>query len=1300
MLDAARTANDKDECESNTRDQQTEESQTHNLKTSQERVQEKSSIDSTAPEAFAIVSNTPELLPTIDECKANMAEFLNKIRNFKPNRNKLTTKCYQLKIHHPMDDDVEDVVRKFYELETQPALERIKLIMDQLDLWGTVQRVNPRSRVKFDPEEPIALNETLVEYKADETVRRSSVLRCTFEDMKKKELRWEVGDLLDIEEDICDVVGKVMMKVAEQDRPSILNCMENAITNIQSQGSEKEVKGPRKDLQMRHYESVVERLSMIGNRRMDDSKEMVTLDKRVEYGKKIVKSHPIAIYLNKSALRSMQSTKINQNLIYERMASFSTSNEIGNDSRYPSWLELPDALLETMDNWKIDPRKRWNKLYDRNSIHELLSAEILTKITQLRNVQPVEGPVKYRNVDSLHRKYKPISRILIYRRIQRDSKHGEGCFPSIWNEPSSSNVIDEVSGENLCHITLLCRDVLCECNSCTTGCTGMEFSCGMCYMKLRLEIGMHLNSQISGSVAENCMPPIFYLQTDGNDSIQKCSDLDLMIDLGLIFGFDVNDPNTFATVDTDKSRPGYLRLRKRGTGQLWCYFEEIDASRKKRYPLYSHGPAISMKCDSTKLSETDHVPYLSCSSWPPIAKSWIDRKRPSNWPSKETIQTIVSKGCRVVPKPHGRSGEDETEWRFSFSEAEGILFGTLTCDQRKCFTAFKALIKYIIYKLEDKSKEEINLSTYCLKTIFLWACETIPVDHWHTTDGWSKCLLYMIDNLYISVKARQIPGYFIPECNLSDTMKQSDSGPLLDEIETLRCHPISNAAIFIKVTKCFRGFRFNICDEINILCSFNKIRGTVLTEQLIFLQRIVAKTNVTRVCLFWIREAVLRIFAKWCKQNSNEMRLALWQCLTTDMTLFDVVYLDIVHGFDVPNHVLLKYVDQGWSAEFVCRLASCYTNIFDQGEERKPIKYSNLFKSFLMTQHAFDRDCPTISAILVCILTLMKQEEFDIAIRALESGSDEMLKSEESICLDDLDSIVSNRTRNEFREMTDLIKHCELNMGWFRLPVPVLFRYFSWVCYKNLGQEEKLCRALVLFLYEFKNHLDRIDTVYSKLLLLLEVFEHSSYDSYVSLKMHIIELVAFKNMIWDLKGKELIDSSIRFSIVSCSWIMRCSVQNYLDAFWLSYRRALPVDPVKIANSEKQISCLTKSTADIMYYVQVLAFNKHIEKAISILNSIVDGEGDYSLSVFICPKSFWESNFLDDNLRKELSKSSAEYVVFPTNLYARYLLVNAYNSLGQMEQCERNKTEFRILRQRYSSFKAFAPMMNMLSNIFE
>ena len=611
----------------------------------------------------------------------------------------------------------------------------------------------------------------------------------------------------------------------------------------------------RSVLEMRHYESVVEqdhRLQMIRNPFCEDFKEIVILDKRVAKGDKLTKSHPMAIYLNKSSLCSKQSVKVNKNLIYKRMEAFPTSNEMDKLSRCSNnvkkylMLKKQETIRRKMDIMKIEPRKRWNKLYDRKysplkAIQELLSVEISNKITQLLTVQPVMQSVKYRNVDCLLRKYERVSRTLIYRRCQLKTQREETCFPLIWDEPDSSNVIDEVSRDNLCHITLLCRDVICECDKCTTGCIPYEFSCGICQTNNFYEIIMEPDLQFSGSLAENCMLPIFYIQTDAHYSVKKCSDFDMMFYLGYKVGFDVNDSNIISTVDTDKSRPGYLRIREKGIGRLFGWLENTsDSSTKNIFfqnshhgdTKYSqHGPATSITHTFNSMSEIDKVPYLLCPSWPPIAKSWIDRIRPSNWPSKETIQTIVSKGCRVVLKPHEPSGEDETEFRFSFSESERILFEALTCDQRKCFIAFKALMKFCIYNLEYKAREEINLSTYSLKTIFLWACETIPVDHWQTTNGWSICLLYMIDNLYACVKARQLPGYFIPENNLLDNLKHS--GLLRIQIEKLRSHPISHAAKFIDATRCFRGFQSNIYDETNILGNSEKVRAIILIEQLI-----------------------------------------------------------------------------------------------------------------------------------------------------------------------------------------------------------------------------------------------------------------------------------------------------------------------------------------------------------------------------------------------------------------------------------------------------------------------------------
>ena len=153
---------------------------------------------------------------------------------------------------------------------------------------------------------------------------------------------------------------------------------------------------------------------------------------------------------------------------------------------------------------------------------------------------------------------------------------------------------------------------------------------------------------------------------------------------------------------------------------------------------FNHGPAKT-KSQDNRMPDLDEVYYFSCSSWPPIAQEWIDRERYNSWPSKEIIQKIISKGCRIVHKPHPCSRDPDAEFRFSFSVAERILFETLSEDQKKCFIAFKALVKYGIYSLEYITKTEISLSTYHLKNIFLWTCETIPADQWQTTNGWARC---------------------------------------------------------------------------------------------------------------------------------------------------------------------------------------------------------------------------------------------------------------------------------------------------------------------------------------------------------------------------------------------------------------------------------------------------------------------------------------------------------------------------------------------------------------------------------
>ena len=422
------------------------------------------------------------------------------------------------------------------------------------------------------------------------------------------------------------------------------------------------------------------------------------------------------------------------------------------------------------------------------------------------------------------------------------------------------------------------------------------------------------------------MMPAFFAHHEFDGATKKWSGRDIMHDSGRRVEFNAKiESKIFATIEIENCNPGYLRLRDVVNGKILRFSGNIvflfnDNNSKVRNKLKLHeqikrniyktsvtrGPATT----NTTFNEvwvSDDVYYHNCPSWPSIAQTWIDRKRQSKWPSKEIIREIVSKGCRIVYKSHPRSIDPDAEFRFSFSVAELILFATLSVDQKKCFIAFKALVKYTIYRLEIITKSEIDLSTYHLKTIFLWTCETIPADQWQTTTGWARCLLYMIDQLYVCLKSRTLPGYFIPECNLMDSIEPQTN---FCEIRKLRKNPITSAATFLDSTRCFWYLHFEISDLMQMFCRFDLFGEIILRKQLILLQKMTIVMDSIRGVMLWRKEALLRIFATWCHQHSHEIHLAPWQCLTREMTLFDVVYLDILHGFDVPNNVLLEYLDK------------------------------------------------------------------------------------------------------------------------------------------------------------------------------------------------------------------------------------------------------------------------------------------------------------------------------------------------------------------------------------------------------
>ena len=206
----------------------------HNLKETRET--EKYEVESYF-EAFESRPREVEM----DQCETNICR--NEIQKLTHKyQNQVTTKSYQLKLHRPKYEDFEEVIRDFENREIQPLSDKLEMIEKQwktMDVWREVQFINPSPIMKFDREELFRRNETSEKTGADMILRRTIVLCSIFENLMRS-FGLKVGDTIDIEEDICDVVGKLMMKVEEPDKHNMLNCMQCAMSNIQTQWMERD----------------------------------------------------------------------------------------------------------------------------------------------------------------------------------------------------------------------------------------------------------------------------------------------------------------------------------------------------------------------------------------------------------------------------------------------------------------------------------------------------------------------------------------------------------------------------------------------------------------------------------------------------------------------------------------------------------------------------------------------------------------------------------------------------------------------------------------------------------------------------------------------------------------------------------------------------------------------------------------------------------------------------------------------------------------------------------------------------
>ncbi|CAC5387844.1 unnamed protein product [Mytilus coruscus] len=210
-----------------------------------------------------------------------------------------------------------------------------------------------------------------------------------------------------------------------------------------------------------------------------------------------------------------------------------------------------------------------------------------------------------------------------------------------------------------------------------------------------------------------------------------------------------------------------------------------------------------------------------CPKWPKEASEWILRKRPSGWPDKSLLEETLKAPCLLTPKYHPFSRNPDIEWMFDFSFPETFLLkDNISKEQKYCFHVFKLLIDFHTGRRKE-------LSTFVLKTIFLYTLEVIPCQQWETCP--SGCMLYMTETLLSSLKEKKIPHYFIPENNIISHLNGTILYQLIEKVNVVREFPIMSVILMAESHSLMTTYVTDqIIEDLNHLSDVSNIHDSVL----------------------------------------------------------------------------------------------------------------------------------------------------------------------------------------------------------------------------------------------------------------------------------------------------------------------------------------------------------------------------------------------------------------------------------------------------------------------------------------
>ncbi|XP_052789527.1 uncharacterized protein LOC128224000 [Mya arenaria] len=152
------------------------------------------------------------------------------------------------------------------------------------------------------------------------------------------------------------------------------------------------------------------------------------------------------------------------------------------------------------------------------------------------------------------------------------------------------------------------------------------------------------------------------------------------------------------------------------------------------------------------------------------------RPKPGHWPRPEILAKARLCETFLVAQGHAESDQSKLEWRFSTSLIERLLMFDLNIFKIQVYTFLKILRKSFFKPLVGD-----RLSTFHLKTAFLFTLETYPPEIWQERNL-LQCVIFCLKTLQRWFNLRHCPHYTISGVDLFVGKLRNWEFPLLSTV--------------------------------------------------------------------------------------------------------------------------------------------------------------------------------------------------------------------------------------------------------------------------------------------------------------------------------------------------------------------------------------------------------------------------------------------------------------------------------------------------------------------------------------